>query len=211
MRGTGALLAASLSVVLLASCGGDGNGATEDDTDTIALAEHAGETSGPADITEGKGWGPRIVDDERGTLVKKVGQWAALGGDDEVIAAFRVTEIEPDLRCTGEEAQDPVNGRFVGLRFEVEASPSLGESGSMATFNLHPEQFTAVLPDGATQGRLLGEARACLPRDAYLPDAVTAGSRETGMLVLDVPEDTEAVVLEGRPFGSVGGWEWALP
>jgi hypothetical protein len=29
--------------------------------------------------------------------------------------------------------------------------------------------------------------------------------------VLDVPEQTEAIVLEGQPFRSVRGWEWALP
>lgn len=211
MRRAGAMLAASLAVVLLAGCQGDGNGAIEEtESDT---SEVASETAGPVDITADKDFGTGATQDERGTLLKKVGQWSGLRNDeDQVIGAvFRITEIDPDLRCTAEDAEAPVNGRFIGLEIEVETSPQLGETGSLATFNLHPEQFSAVLADGQQDGRLLGEGRTCLPREEYLPDAVTPGMSATGMLVLDVPEDTESIVLEGQPFRSTRGWEWPLP
>lgn len=211
MRGAGPLLAASLAVVLLAGCQGDGNGAIEDAE--TASSDVAGTSTGPVDITAGKDFGDGATHDVRGTLLKKVGQWAGLGNEeDEVIGAvFRITAIHPDLRCTAEDAEAPVNGRFIGLEVEVETSPQLGETGSLATFNLHPEQFSAVLADGRTEGRLLGESRSCLPREVYLPDAVTAGMSATGMLVLDAPPTTESVVLDGLPFRSTRGWEWSLP
>jgi hypothetical protein len=210
MRRAGPLLAASLAVALLGACQGDGNGAIEEPQ---AASDGATETTAPADLAEGKDFGSGETQDQRGTLLKRTGQWAGLRGeDDEVIdAAFRIVSIDPDLRCTAEDAQASVNGRFVGLEIEVETSATLGQTGSRATFSLHPEQFTAVQPDGSTVSRLLGESRGCLPREEYLPDAVTAGTSATGMLVLDVPEQTEAVVLEGQPFRSVRGWEWALP
>lgn len=211
MRRGGAMLAASLALVLLSGCEGDRSGAiSQTQTPT---ADVAVESAGPVDITADKDFGPETTQDERGTLVKKVGQWAGLRDEEDSVtdAVFRVTEIDPDLRCTAEDASESINGRFIGLQFEVETSPQLGETGSRATFNLHPEQFNAVLPDGQSVGRLLGEGRTCLPRDIYLPDAVTAGMSVTGMIVLDVPEDTQAVVLEGTPFRSVRGWEWTLP
>lgn len=211
MRHAGLLLAASLAVVLLAACQGDGNGAIEEPEEVASEVSSA--TGGPVDIVAGKDFGSGDTHDERGTLLKKVGQWAGLRTDeDEVIGAvFRITQIDPDLRCTAEDAEEPVNGRFVGLEFEVETSPQLGETGSLATFNLHPEQFTAVLADGEKQGRVVGESRSCLTRGEYLPDALTAGMSATGMLVLDVPEGTESIVLEGLPFRSTRGWEWPLP
>lgn len=211
MRGAGALLAASMAVLLLASCDGDGNGAIQDTQPSTA--DVAGESAAPVDITADKDFGPRTTHDERGTLLKKVGQWAGLRDDEDNVtdAVFRVTKIETDLRCTGENAAESINGQFIGLEFEVETSPQLGETGSRATFNLHPEQFTAVLADGRIEGRLLGEGRTCLPREVYLPDAVTAGVSVTGMVVVDAPEETQSVVLQGLPFRSMRGWEWNLP
>lgn len=211
MRRAGTLLAASLAVVLLGGCQGDGNGAIEDAETTTS--DVAGTATGPVDITAGKDFGAGDIHDQRGTLLKKVGQWSGLGSEeDEAIGAvFRITRIEPDLRCTAEDAEEPVNGSFIGLEVEVETSPQLGESGSLATFNLHPEQFSAVLPGGQKESRLLGESRSCLPREDYLPDAVTAGMSATGMLVLDAPPTTESIVLEGLPFRSTRGWEWPLP
>lgn len=211
MRGAGPLLAASLAVALLAGCQGDGNGAIgEPETSTVDVAI---ETVAPVDISEGKDFGSGQTHDARGTLLKETGEWAGLRSeDDETIdAVFRITRIQPDLRCTAEDAEEAVNGRFVGLEVEVETSTTLGQTGSRATFSLHPEQFTAVQPDGSAVGRLLGESRACLPREEYLPDGVTAGTSATGMLVLDVPEETESLVLEGQPFRSRRGWEWPMP
>lgn len=211
MRRGGAMLAASLALVLLSGCEGDRSGAiSQTQTPT---ADVAVESAGPVDITADKDFGPETTQDERGTLVKKVGQWAGLRDEEDSVtdAVFRVTEIDPDLRCTAEDASESINGRFIGLQFEVETSPQLGETGSRATFNLHPEQFTAVLADGEKQGRVVGESRSCLTRGEYLPDALTAGMSATGMLVLDVPEGTESIVLEGLPFRSTRGWEWPLP
>lgn len=218
MRRAGPLLTASLAVLLLAGCAGDGNGAISEETPAQTTAhssplDTARETTGPDDITAGKDFGPQTIHDERGTLLKRVGQWAGLRDDEDKVteAVFRITGIEPDLRCTAEEAAEPVNGRFIGLEVEVQTSPQLGQTGSRATFNLHPEQFMVVLPDGETEGRLLGEGRTCLPREEYLPDAVSAGLSVQGMLVLDAPEEAEAIVLEGLPFRSMRGWEWNLP
>ncbi|WP_131105760.1 hypothetical protein [Ornithinimicrobium sufpigmenti] len=219
MRRAGPLLTASLAVLLLAGCAGDGNGAISEEETSAQTSPHstsldtAQETTGPADITAGKDFGPQTIHDERGTLLKRTGQWAGLRDDEDTVtdAVFRITRIDPDLRCTAEDAAEPVNGRFIGLQVEVQTSPQLGQTGSRATFNLHPEQFTAVLPDGQTEGRLLGEGRTCLPRDEYLPDAVTAGMSVSGTLVLDAPEEAEAIVLEGLPFRSMRGWEWNLP
>ncbi|QFG69559.1 hypothetical protein [Ornithinimicrobium pratense] len=211
MRRAGPLLTTSLAALLGAGCVGDGNGAISEEE--ISAVDAARETTGPVDITAGKDFGSSAVHDERGTLLKRTGQWAGLRDDEDQLtdAVFRITRIDPDLRCTAEDAVEPVNGRFIGLEVEVQTSPQLGETGSRATFNLHPEQFIAVLPEGEPQGRLLGEGRTCLPREEYLPDAVSAGLSVTGMIVLDVPEGTRAVVLEGQPFRSVHGWEWSLP
>lgn len=211
MRRAGPLLTACVAVLLLAGCTGDGNGAILDDEDSAVDA--AQETTGPVDITDGKDFGAPTVHDERGTLLKRTGQWAGLRDDEDKAtdAVFRITRIDPDLRCTAEDAAEPVNGRFIGLEIEVQTSPQLGEKGSRATFNLAPEQFAAILPDGQTEGRLLGEGRTCLPREEYLPDAVSAGMSVTGMLVLDAPPEAEVIVLEGLAFRSMRGWEWNLP
>ena len=170
MRRAGAMLAASLAVVLLAGCQGDGNGAIGDGEPSAS--DVAGSTPGPVDIAAGKDFGTGTTHDERGTLLKKVGQWAGLRNDeDQVIGAvFRITEIDPDLRCTAEDAEAPVNGRFIGLEIEGETSPQLGETGSLATFNLHQAfelSFRFVeqmcIGSGRVSHSIIGHINYCRP------------------------------------------------
>lgn len=199
----------SLAVVLLSGCTGDGNGAI---IDTPAVTEDvATETIAPADITEGKDWGDRQTHGPRGTLLKEVGQWAGLRDDEGMtLAVFRISQIEPGIECTALEAHEPVNGQFIGLHLEIETSAELGETGSRATFTLSPEHFRVVDSSGRESGRLLGEAKECLAREQYLPDAIPAGTTATGIVVLDAPRDVASIVLDGEPFRTHSGWEWEV-
>lgn len=168
----------------------------------------------PGDIRDigDKRWGQRVVSD-RGNLVKEPGQWAGWGPDKghAPYAVFQVAQIDPDLRCTAEAAQPAVNGRYVGLTFEVETTPQLADNTRLPVFVLEPEQFQALGPDGGPTGQLVGNARTCLREGEYLPEAIEPDSQERGIVVLDVPEGTTAVVLDGRGFQTTAGWEWQLP
>lgn len=200
----------SLAVVLLSGCTGDGNGAISD-TPT-ATEDVSTETIAPADITEGKDWGDRQTQGPRGTLIKEVGEWAGLRDDEgQALAVFRITQIEPGLGCTAPEAHEPVNGQFIGLHLEIETSAELGETGSRATFTLSPESFRVVDSSGRESGRLLGEAKECLVREQYLPDAIPAGRTATGIVVLDAPQDVASIILDGEAFRTHSGWEWKMP
>lgn len=211
MRGVRRALTATPLLVLLGACGGDGTGGIDDDDQTSDVVQVA-TTEAPPDITAGKDWGARETQAERGTLIKEIGDWAGLNdGEGRSVAVFRVTDIVPDLQCTGEAAREPVNGTFVGLMLDVETSGELGEGGSRATFTLAPENFVAIDAQGDRDGRLLGEARQCLPREDYLPDAIGASKKAQGMVVLDVPVGTEVVMLDGQTFRADNSWEWALP
>ena len=67
------------------------------------------------------------VTNERGELVKQVGQWGGFGAPDgSVVGVVRVTDIEPGFVCPQDPSLEPENGQFVALTFEVETSADLG-------------------------------------------------------------------------------------
>lgn len=202
----GALGAAGL--LLLAACTGTDDPAS-DGTGAPAPGTDAAQTGAADDITEGRDWGERVVDEETGYLVKQEGQWAGVLMQEEHGAVFQVVRIVPDLECTQDPEATPESGRFLGLEIEVETSPRMEQLGT-AQFPLAPQDFQVRLADGGLTGGLTGAGENCLPPEERLDEDVPPGVHQTGMVVLDAPADAEAVVLDGARYRMTGGWLWHL-
>lgn len=131
-------------------------------------------------------------------LVKVVDELAGLTEPDSELfmVVFTVRELVDDLDCG--EADD--DARYVSLTFEVETTPLLVEP-----FEIAPEMFLAAVDDD--------EVPAEAPPDGC-PAAQPIGpigplETSTGTVVLEVPEDTTALIL-AHPIVPGSGWLYDL-
>lgn len=210
MRGRTAYPAvgAVAAALLLAACSPAQTPVTEDEQ---GAATPPAATTGAAprvDLAEGRDWGEQVRDEGTGYLVKQVRQWSGVLMDGEHGVVFRVVQLVEDLDCTG-EAVTPEQDRFLGVELEVETNPHMAELGR-AQFPLAPQDFQVLLADGGVGGDLVGAGPDCQVEQERLAEDFAPGVHQTGMVVLDVPGDVEALVLDGGRYGMTGGWMWPL-
>lgn len=151
-------------------------------------------------------YGERIVS-ERGNLVKKVGQLAGMnaGNPDDVIAEFKTTAIETDVKCTAEFAQPAQNGHYIAITMEVQTTPKLAEQSISKALYFTPGDFKVIGPDGTRENDSLGNSFGCLPDAELLPGEIGPGETASGKIVLDSAY-TEGVLVFSPMLDS--GWEW---
>lgn len=166
-------------------------------------------TSTPTPIesaAEESAFGERVIND-RGNLVKQVGQLAGLSSadDEDVIAAqFAVTDIVVDLDCTSDYAEDPENGHFVGIHLNVETTPELAQE-DVSSLSFSAWGWQAFDADGKRVNDPIGNALWCMADGDQLPADIGPGQSVSGWVALDVPTDHGSVVLT---MGADSGWEW---
>lgn len=190
--------AAALAALMLAACG---NG------ETVESAEDVPEATGT--FGQDREVGEAELDEETRYLIEELGQWVEVSLEEEPAALFRIQDVVLDLECA--DGAQPENEQFIGLEVEVEANPDMEELG-MDQLPMAAQDFQVRLTDGGITGGLRGNGANCLPEDERLPEAVAPGEELTGTVVLDAPEDVEAIVLDGARYqASANGWMWPLP
>ena len=146
---------------------------------------------------------------ERGNLVKQVGETAGLTDDvtGEWTLDFKVTAIIPGYECTSGFADPSVNGQFVALRFEVNTTAAW-DSEMMGDFMMSAHDFQAFDASNMRVNDPVGAASMC-PSDAeMLPQTMGPAQSANGTIVLDLPAGPGIVAY--RPmYLQTGGWEWA--
>lgn len=151
------------------------------------------------------------VTNERGELVKQVGQWGGFGAPDgSVVGVVRVTDIEPGFVCPQDPALEPENGQFVALTFEVETSADLGPNlAGSDTIDITPELLVARGDDGLEED-VTGAGPGCVGEDERLPTGIGPDEKAEGIVVIDTSAGAGTVVLDGAPMGVQGAWAWGL-
>lgn len=111
-----------------------------------------------------------------------------------VFAVREIVEVECDSASTA--------GRVLVLSVEVETTSALD-----APFTIGPSLFRAIAPGGEVA---VGDASsACVSAGAPLPSPIVASSTAEGVIVIDVPADTEAIAFV-PPDLDPWGWAWRL-
>ncbi|WP_022919235.1 hypothetical protein [Ruania albidiflava] len=144
---------------------------------------------------------------DHGLLLKDVGQLAGLVSayDEETVVQFTLTDIVLDLECTSEWPDQPENGHYVGLHFEVETFPRLADEPEPQLFM---SSFDFVAWDDSGR-RVNGPAPIgmCLDPSDEIPSPVGPAETLEGWVVLDVPTTSGTVGYVPNGIG-YGGWEW---
>lgn len=155
-------------------------------------------------------FGESVVND-RGNLVKEVGQLAGIGDPDgEMAVEFTMTDLEVGFECTSEWADEPANGQFIAMTFEVETFPALSESSYFDSFYMSEYDFTLFSEEGQRENDSTGNAYMCLDEGDRLPSDMGPGEKATGVLVLDTALDSGSIVYSTYTDDGEGAWEWSF-
>lgn len=166
---------------------------TEATTEPVATAEPTETATAAADTNE------------RGNLVKKIGQRAGLLDEESGKQAvdFRVTKITPRFKCTAEYAQKPANGNFIAIEMDVQTTKDAD------TFFVDSGTWKVIGPDGTTENSSTGNANGCVPESKALPSTIGPGEHVKGLVILDSQYRSGAVALTQVTMDG-GGWEWSF-
>lgn len=152
-------------------------------------------------------FGP-VVTSERGNLVKELGQLAGIANEDgEMLVEFALSEIVGDFECTSEWADEPQNGTYLGLKFDVTTTPLLAEDDWLDSFTITPHDFRLLSSDGVRENDSTGNAYSCLDSRDELPYGIGPSERASGWVVLDTALDSGVIIMENWSGGS---WEWTF-
>lgn len=144
----------------------------------------------------------------RGNMVKQVGQLAgtSISGDPSTIGSrFVVTDIVLEPTCDSGWADEPSNGHYLALHFNVETTPELAQSDYPEVW-FSADDFQAYDLDGKRLNDPVGNAWSCMSEASTLPQSIGPGQSASGFIVLDVADEHGAVVLLNG--GGPTGWEW---
>ncbi|WP_372710988.1 hypothetical protein [Arthrobacter rhombi] len=156
---------------------------------------------------------PTSTTDERGQLVKKVGQSAGIGDSaDDRSLEFTVTGFE-FVKCTNAYA-GKLNGRALAVHIEVQTSADfegpLEVDGASGKISFGAEYWNGYQPDGTRMNDLNSDTiQNCMnSRGALLPEYIGKGEKAKGTVLLDVTSKSGEVAFV--PYGE-GGWVWKYP
>lgn len=200
---------ATAALILLTGCSAAPTVADPSRLPDTAPAVAATESPDPeaTEATDGPDFGERVVND-RGNLVKEIGQLAglSLSDDDETLTAqFAVTDIVVDIDCTDEYADAPANGHFVGIHLNVETTPELMQNDP-GTLSFAHWGWQGYDDNGKRVNDPVGNSYYCMNATDQLPDDIGPGQSVSGWIVLDMPTASGSVALT---MGSPAGWEWS--
>lgn len=229
-------VALAVGAFVVVGCSGvEQNRATDGSVATLAPRETTTERSGPepadqstpaSDPLADPKYGERVVS-ERGTLVKEVGQLAAMGdvGNNVrtvVMAEFTVTEIQPNFQCPAEDAQPAVNGNYIAVTIELTTTPELAEvqrtTGTSSWSFTEGFDLKVLSPDGTLENPhddygVTENAASCLGEADRLPPEMGPGETAVGTIVLDSAHESGTLLLQPSHYtpGRVDCcWEWAF-
>lgn len=210
------VFAASAALALgIASCGAAVEAEAEPTPEASVLEgptsqETATETMETVESDEPEEAPDEPVWSRRGNLVKEIGELGGLTDEDgELLIGFWVDEIQVDFECTRESPDAPLNGHFVGIKFQVETSPGLADEPD-GEFWLSHHDMSAWTSDGKRVNDPVGNAFWCADDADLLPSRIGPGEGAEGWIVLDLPSNAEAVGLTLYTASGRAGWEWVI-
>ncbi|WP_029145572.1 hypothetical protein [Microbacterium luticocti] len=174
------------------------------DTDSVQTPDAA---TAPSPTPSNSSLFGDTVTNDRGNLVKKIGQIAGTGSVDDpdvITSTFAVTDIVVDRKCTDEFAEKPQNGHYVAVHLNVETTKDLAKE-DYPVVGFDAGYWQAYDAKGTRVNDPLGNAFTCLASSEQLPGEIGPAQSVSGWIVLDVPTTHGAVVL--APYGATG-WEW---
>ncbi len=145
----------------------------------------------------------------RGNIIKEIGETATVateGGEGDVLVEFALTDIETNAECTNEFAQEPANGNYIVLSFEVTTMPELADQEFITTWNFNPYDFQVFNTDGKRENDSTGNAYSCLSDNESLPFDIGAGQSVEGKVALDSAYEEGVIAYVPGAVGA--GWEW---
>lgn len=146
---------------------------------------------------------PSPATNERGYLVKKLGQDAGWQSDeDDQGVTFAIDKVVVDPKCH-EYGDKPESGHTLVLEIRV-ATGSNRESVSWASSILNPFSFAEVGADGITREADIG---SCTDGQS-LPSTYGINQKYAGVIEIVVAEANGSLVLQDEMENS-GGWEWS--
>jgi len=192
------------ALLLLAACGG---GATQDDSASLDLP--AVQSSEATETTEPSPAQPATND--RGNLVKALGEDASITDENgDAVVTFAVDTITVDPACTSDYSEPAENGHFIAAAMRV--STASGVNDTLGYFDINPNSFSYIGPDGVTQTNLATfAAYACISDSEQFPSGgFGPGQQYVGTVVLDVPDTSGSLIFAPSGLGLPGGWEWTF-
>jgi hypothetical protein len=147
---------------------------------------------------------PNGVVNERGNVVKKVGEAGAIRdiAQDVVIVNFRVTKIA-DFKCKDTDYTKNENGKYIALDFNVETKTDPGKMLDGVGFKY---RWESIRKDGLSVGADTLSANMCTTLENEI-DGLKPNRKYNFRIVLDVHNDVDSVVWNGV---SDSGWEWKV-
>jgi hypothetical protein len=194
------LAAACCAAVALAGCGNRIESGTAG-PELPGSANSGAETAAQA--------GPQV--NERGFIVKQLGEEACFGGGDkcEGGVSFAVDKVEVDPPCA-EYGSPPENAHTLLLHIRV-ATGTDTEAIDRVGGIINPFSFVEIGADGVTRPASFG---ICADSSANkLPDTYGPSQQYSGVLELEVPTASGTVAIQMAFADEDGqqGWEWTYP
>lgn len=144
---------------------------------------------------------------DRDMVVKQVGELAGVLTPDGVITyEFTLTEIVVDFECTGWNDDDPENGHYIGLSFDIVTYPELAEA-DFAEVYFDSWDFTVYDTDGEIADDDEGFSAGCAASQDELPFSIGPDESVSGWIVLDSSASSGSIAFTPYELDG-GGWEW---
>ncbi|NYE95759.1 hypothetical protein FHU41_002009 [Psychromicrobium silvestre] len=149
-----------------------------------------------------------------GLLQKKLGELAGVVSKDDStvrLVNFVVASIKVDYHCEVPGEVKPANGHFIAVELWIETTAALSNSKD-PYFGVSAKDFDLQGPDGkkVTASLDTRSAHACLDNGLGLPAKIAPSQKIKGLLVLDSPVTSGALILSQKNTDGPG-WIWQLP
>lgn len=195
----------ALSAVAAASLAGCSSGGGAEDAVRVPLPE----LTEPASPSESSPAADDPERNERGNLVKVLGEEAGTTTlDGKPLLTFSVDEIIPNVQCTEDYSYGSENGNITAVHMRVSTEPGL-DPDDLGYFTISAHDFKFIGSDGLTFSDVAtGSTYGCLDQSVMFPsDQLSPGSKYSGVIVLDLPEDHGTIIYS--PTMVDVGWEWS--
>lgn len=154
-------------------------------------------------------------ENDRGQLVKKIGEAATLftdGEDAPATLTFKVTSIKP-IKCDAPYAAPP-NGIALAVALEIVTAPTfsgpLEVNGQAGMISFRPYHWKGYAANGTRMNTVESTVQhGCLADTTkLLPEYIGKGEKLNGLVILDVTTSSGEVSFD--PYGG-DGWVWKYP
>ncbi len=149
---------------------------------------------------------------ERGFVVKKLGEMACFGGAGKNCqggVSFAIDKVDVDPKCA-EFGSPPANGHTLLLHLRV-ATGNDPAVVDRAAGIINPFSFVEIGKDGVTRESSIGMCAD--PSTNKLPGTYGPNQKYTGVMDLEVPKGSGTIALQliGGEEDGQRGWEWTYP